>query len=405
VSAIQELVVLILAFALAACAGAASDSEGAGYDLEIAVSLVPEEGAAEVILTVSQTSAALKGLDFNAPAERFSNFRGDGRIETDDGRVRWQVPAAGGSLRYRTTIDRLRGERYDARLTPEWGVFRLDQLVPPARTRTSPKAQASAVLSFSGPPGWRFETPYGPTSESRHTVTSERRFPRPVGWAAAGKLGIRRDLIAGRPVAVAAPVGEGFRRQDTLAFLRWTLPALIAVFPEFPERLLIVGCGQDMWRGGLSGPASLYVHPDRPLISGNGTSTLIHELVHVALESVPSASDDWLVEGLAEYYSLELLRRTGGISQDRFDAALDWLEDWAEREGGRLSEPSTGADTAYAVLRLKELAALLAQRSMSMDDAVAALRGSGSFTSASLNRFLDDNQIVFEPFQPENQER
>jgi hypothetical protein len=147
------------------------------------------------------------------------------------------------------------------------------------------------------------------------------------------------------------------------------------------------------------------VHPDRPRIRGNGTSTLIHELVHVALESVPSASDDWLVEGLAEYYSLELLRRTGGISQDRFDAALDWLEDWAEREGGRLSEPSTGADTAYAVLRLKELAALLAQRSMSMDDAVAALRGSGSFTSASLNRFLDDNQIVFEPFQPENQER
>ena len=50
----------------------------------------------------------------------------------------------------------------------------------------------------------------------------------------------------------------------------------------------------------MSGPGSLYVHADRPMISENGTSTMLHELVHVAMGVSGSAHDDWLVEGLAE---------------------------------------------------------------------------------------------------------
>jgi hypothetical protein len=204
-----------------------------------------------------------------------------------------------------------------------------------------------------------------------------RLFPRPVGWAVAGEIGVRRDLIAERRVAVAAPVDEGFRRQDILAFLRWTLPALVDVFPDFSERLLIVGGGRDMWRGGLSAPASLYLHPDRPLISGNGTSTLVHELVHVAAAATEGERDDWLVEAIAEYYSLELLRRTGGISQRRFDGALEALEDWAARDGGQLANPSTGADTAFATLLLHELAGALEEKGQSLDVLVQDLLEQG----------------------------
>ena len=43
-------------------------------------------------------------------------------------------------------------------------------------------------------------------------------------------------------------------------------------------RLLIVSAGDPMWRGGLSGPSSMFLHSDRPLISENRTSTLLHEL-------------------------------------------------------------------------------------------------------------------------------
>jgi hypothetical protein len=63
-----------------------------------------------------------------------------------------------------------------------------------------------------------------------------------------------------------------------------------------------------MWRGGLPGPASLYLHADRPLISGNSTSTLLHELVHVAQSYRAAKDEDWIVEGIAEYDTLERLR-------------------------------------------------------------------------------------------------
>ena len=54
------------------------------------------------------------------------------------------------------------------------------------------------------------------------------------------QLAIRRDVIADRRVAVGSPEGSGFRSNDVLAFVRWTLPSLVQIFPQFPQRLLIV---------------------------------------------------------------------------------------------------------------------------------------------------------------------
>jgi hypothetical protein len=201
---------------------------------------------------------------------------------------------------------------------------------------------------------------------------------------AAGELGIRRDVIANRDVAVAAPKGQNVHRIDVLAFLRWTVPALTEVFPSFPDQLLIVGARDQMWRGGLSGPSSLYVHPDRPLISENGTSTLLHELVHVAIATPPAPGDDWIVEGLAEYYSIELLRRTDGISEERFIQALDRLQAWADRDGGRLRDPSTGPHTAHAALLFHALAQELSNAHSNLDTVVRELVATGKITEAAL---------------------
>ena len=136
---------------------------------------------------------------------------------------------------------------------------------------------------------------------------------------------------------------------------------------------MIVGASDNMWRGGLSGPGSLYVHTDRSLISENGTSTLLHELVHVATSKSPAAGDDWIVEGLAEYYGLEILRRTGGIGERRFVNAMDTLEAWVDRKDGQLANPSTGADTARAVLLFHALAMELAAAGSSLDVVVKQL--------------------------------
>ena len=393
----RSWLLLTLSLCLAACG--ANAREAPSYDLRFEAHLLPETASAEVRIIVTQPRSILKHLDFNAPANRFTNAAGPGVSAADD-RIRWRVPAAGGELRYLATVDSLRGSVHDARLTESWGVLRLDDLFPPAKARAVVGTVAEATLRLSGPRDWRFETPYGPSNQPLHSISGVRIFPRPVGWMAAGEIGVRRDRIANRRVAVAAPVGESFRRQDTLAFLRWTLPDLVAVFPRFSERLLIVGSGRDMWRGGLSGPASLYLHPERPLISGNATSTLLHELVHVAMGATPNGREDWLVEGLAEYYSLEVLRRTGGISERRFEDALARLAEWSAREGGHLAEPSMGANTAHAVLVLHELATGLAASGHDLDSLVARLGRSGAFTTAALDGTLDDmNYSGLRPWQ------
>jgi hypothetical protein len=344
----------------------------------------PDLGIATASMEISQASSLVRIIDLAAPTAQFSNFSGDGDIEHKQGRLIWQVPANGGKLQYQVKINHRKGDAHDARITDTWAIMRLDDLFPPARVRALKGAVSESSLSLKGPPGWAFESRYGPAHKPREFSTRGRKFNRPTGWLAAGKLGIRRDLIGDRRVVLAGPPGQGMRRLDTLAFLRWTLPKLLKVFDGFPERLLIVGARDDMWRGGLSGPSSIYLHTERPLISENATSTLLHELVHVATGSA-NARDDWLVEGLAEYYSLEILRRSGGISQKRYDQTLQGLADWSKRGKGKLRSPSSGANTARAVLLLHELQAELDQNDAgSLDEVVQLLMDSGDITGEEL---------------------
>jgi predicted metalloprotease with PDZ domain len=131
-----------------------------------------------------------------------------------------------------------------------------------------------------------------------------------------------------------------------------------------------------MWRGGLSGPGSLFIHADRPLLSENGTSTLVHELVHVANELKAENNGDWIVEGLAEYYSLKLMWRSGTITDNRYKAIFRTLEKWA-LDAERLDvERSTGAVTARAVGVMRKLDREIhskTERKKSLDDVVRHL--------------------------------
>jgi hypothetical protein len=348
------------------------------YKVDFYGLLNPAAGMVDASITVGQANGELIALDFNAPQSHFLDFAGPGSVQRDGDRVLWEVPAAGGELRYRVRVDRRRGKRFDARMTDDWALFRLDDLFPSARTRARPGAASVSVLRLEAPEGWAIETRYGRAAGLTIDVaTPERRFDRPTGWTLAGKLGIRREQVAGREVVVAAPRGTGYPRLPTLAFLRWTLPTLIEVFPRFPDHLLIVSAGDDMWRGALSGPASLYLHASRPLISENATSPLLHEMVHVGTRMSARRGDDWIVEGIAEFYGLEVLRRSGGISQERFELALATLVGWVERDGGALRHPSTGVHTARAVLLFHALDQELQAKGKRLDDLVGALLEQG----------------------------
>jgi hypothetical protein len=398
---------LALALALIAAAAAAEPDTGAGsapdtpapaerhYGLDYRANFLPEEGMVQMSVQVRQASDLVRSVAFSFDPERYSDFAADGELEVARDRVQWQPPARGGALRYSLRLDHRRGQGgFDSRMAKKWAVFRGDDLLPPASVRTLKGASSQARIRMSGPDGWSFVAAY-PRSEDDpqwYVVNRPgRRFDRPVGWMAAGRLGVRRDMVADRRVAVAGPTDQSIRRLDMLAFLRWNLPALVDIFPDFPERILVVSAGDPMWRGGLSGPASIYVHAERPLISGNGTSTLLHELMHVAQGYRAARDEDWIVEGIAEYYTLEIMRRSGTLSEERYLSGLEKLEQWAADSGGLRTEKSSGARTARGVVVMRDLDREFRERSAGrycLDDLARQLSEDGKPVSLKRLRAL-----------------
>jgi len=349
------LTLLVAQFASAAEPTAADPAKV--YRITYGATLNPKTGLANVTLTLKQPRRLVRSIEFVMPKDRYQNIRPTSRIEVNGDRVTWRPQKEGSTLRYDFVVDHLRSNgEADARIEETWALLKLDYLFPRANARVVKGATSKATLKLVAPQGWAIETPYGRGAGRVLDVSNPHRlFDRPLGWMLAGKLGVRRDNVGERIVSVASPLGSNRKANDMLTFVRWTLPSLVKVFPDFPKRLLIVSGPDDMWRGGLSGVGSLYLHSSRPFISGNRTSPILHELFHVASGLHGKAGGDWIVEGLAEYYSLELLLRAGGISERRFNESLDTLAQWSANKKCAATDRSEGKQTARAVLVLHEL--------------------------------------------------
>lgn len=356
---------------------------GPSYDVRFEIRIVPTEKAAHVAIHLSDPARAVDWLRFRVDPERQIAFRGDGQIrvaepESASGEeVTWTPPRGGGVLRYLARIDHLRDESsYDARATRDWALLRAEDLVPQVRASFQDGAQSRARLQLVLPQGWSAVVPYAPLPDGTWAVERpELKFDRPSGWLLMGRLGVARERIAGAHVAIGAPVGQKMRRQDILALLRWTLPALRKVV-ALPERITIVGAGDPMWRGGLSGPGSAYLHADLPLISEDATSPVLHEVVHVLLRARSGERGDGLVEGIAELYSLEALVRSKTISRRRFERALARIAAKGRGVGSIAVDDANGAVASRAVVVLRELDAELRRVTggqKSLDDVVRAL--------------------------------
>lgn len=373
-------------FLIGACGGPATEPAAAEDTLEYETHyrIRPDRlrGVMVVELELRQPRHLLREVRFRVDDSRFAEFSGDGELAREQEILRWSPPAGGGTLRWQSTLSNRRNDNgYDAWLGKDWGIFRAEDIIPRAATRTLKGATSLTSLSFELPSGWSAVTEYRETEGIFTTRNASRRFKQPAGWVAIGELGVRRDRIAGVRVAIAAPVDNGVRRLDMLALLNWTLPELARIVPDMPTRLTIISAGEPMWRGGLSAPASLFIHADRPLLSENGTSTLLHEVMHVALGLRAVDGDDWIVEGLAEYFSLELLRRSGTLSTSRNDRARRSQQEWSKSSVRLCGGSSTGATTARAVAVFIELDDELRQASdgeHSLDDVATKLRSSNA---------------------------
>lgn len=327
------------------------------YRLDYHVTLNPDEDRAEVVIE-SDHEGLLKQLDFNISSGRYSNIEANGELEIEDDRVVWHPPEKDARLTLHATIThQRRSDGYDARMTEDWAIFRGDNVIPAARVRTRNKAKAEAYLTFTLPEHWSSVSTGWKKLDDRHfrIDNPERRFDRPTGWMIAGKLGTRREKLGDTHLAVSAPRGSDLRRMDIVTLATTVWPEMEKAFGATPPKIAIIGHGDPMWRGGLSGPNAMYLHADRPMVSENGTSTLVHELVHVVTRISGKRNHDWIDEGLAEFYAVELMFRAGAMTESRRERVMEGLADWSEDVDTLIQRRSNGVTTARAVLLFDQL--------------------------------------------------
>jgi predicted metalloprotease with PDZ domain len=81
-----------------------------------------------------------------------------------------------------------------------------------------------------------------------------------------------------------------------------------------------------------------------------------------------TTNDDWIAEGLAEFYSFELLYRADGMTRSRRKAIIKDLKEWSAEVRHLRNGKSTGPITARAVVLLDELDKEIRKRSKNKHD-------------------------------------
>lgn len=352
------------------------------YEVSYQIALDPSRQGAQVTISIDN-HGLLERLSFSNKEKIYSRIKANGKLVIKDDKVSWQLPKENAQITFfaKITHEKKPGE-YDAIMNNDWAVFRGDDLVPAMHTLEVDGAYSRSTLIFNMPEGWKsVETGWPRLDGNSFAVDNpERRFDRPTGWMVAGKIGSRRATLRKTQIAVVAPQGLGYKRMEVLTFLSFAWRQLNSAFEKTPQKLLVVGAGDPMWRGGLSASNSLFLHSDRPLVSENGTSPLLHELTHMVTritgEKTETSNDDWIAEGVAEYYSFELLYRAKGITKARRTKILKTLNTWGKDVKHLRQSDSTGPVTARAVVLLNELDQEIRQRSQqkyTLDDVVRSL--------------------------------
>ncbi len=363
-------------------------------DLDYHVRLLPQSDQAEVRLTLAQGSA-VRSLDFDlGDGNRYSDFEADGNWQLTPGKPTrgiWRPAADKASLTYRVRISHSRKNgSFDTRMTPGWALMRGDDLVPAARLDQQDGIELVSRLEFELPNGWKsVETAWPRIGKNKFRIDNvSRLFDRPTGWMLAGHLGSRRTRLGETEVTVASPKGQGMHRMDVLTLLTFVWPQVQAVFPRHPAKLLIVGANDPMWRGSLAARESIYLNTRLPLVSESGSSALVRELAQLFGRVNDTQRSDWISEGLAEYYAIELVRRAGGMSDERYENLHGKLVKDSQTVTTLRDAQASPAQVAKAVLLLQELdreIRLKTRNKRSLDD---VMRGAMRLESVNTKDFV-----------------
>ena len=373
-------------------------------DLDYHVRLLPQSDEAEVRLTLAQGST-VRSLDFDlGDGSHYSDFKTDGQWQLVPGKQTrgiWRPAADKSSLTYRVRISHGRkGGSFETRMTPTWALMRGDDLVPAARLDQQDGIELVSRLEFELPTGWNsVETAWPRIGRNKFRIDNiSRLFDRPTGWMLAGHLGTRRTRLGETEVTVASPQGQGMRRMDVLTLLTFIWPQVQAVYPRHPTKLLIVGASDPMWRGSLAARESIYLNSRLPLVSESGSSALVRELAQLFARINDKQRSDWISEGFAEYYAIELVRRAGGMSDERYASLHKKLAREGEKVTTLRGEQVDSAQIGRAVLLLGELdqeIRIKTRNKRSLDD---VLRGAMRLESVDTREFVQlAESVIGEP--------
>ncbi|WP_350598590.1 hypothetical protein [Pseudomonas sp. 65/3-MNA-CIBAN-0223] len=373
-------------------------------DLDYHVRLLPQSDEAEVRLTLAQGST-VRSLDFDlGDGSHYSDFKTDGQWQLVPGKQTrgiWRPAADKSSLTYRVRISHGRkGGSFETRMTPTWALMRGDDLVPAARLDQQDGIELVSRLEFELPTGWNsVETAWPRIGRNKFRIDNiSRLFDRPTGWMLAGHLGTRRTRLGETEVTVASPQGQGMRRMDVLTLLTFIWPQVQAMYPRHPTKLLIVGASDPMWRGSLAARESIYLNSRLPLVSESGSSALVRELAQLFARINDKQRSDWISEGFAEYYAIELVRRAGGMSDERYASLHKKLAREGEKVKTLRGEQVDSAQIGRAVLLLGELdqeIRIKTRNKRSLDD---VLRGAMRLESVDTREFVQlAESVIGEP--------
>jgi len=340
--------------------------------------------------TVAHVRWKLAGIDeivrlrLDLSRRRLYDVSGTGRLEQTGDELVWTPRAPYAHLEYKVPLRQFRGskERYDSYAGDDWVITRAKALFPRTRvtfqTDIEPDPRGRTSLMFRLPRGWRAYAAMKRTGQhSFRPGSGGRVLERPKGWIALGKgLRVSKRRIGKTFVTVARAPGSRWEAEAALDLYEKTLPEMRRILLEVPERLLIVSGSDPMWRGGISGFQSFYVHGDRPLRTPDRTSPALHELFHIIAPFRPGADGEWITEGLAEYYSLELQHRVGALKERDFQRGLRLFARYGEWRTNLAAERSLAATNNSAPLVVHAIDLAIRKRTRnerSLDDVVREL--------------------------------
>lgn len=233
----------------------------------------------------------------------------------------WKLEGIEGEARYRVMLNRSRTVKgFDSYHGGTWILTRTSDLFPRKRYTSRVPIRGLTRVAFHLPTDWQVVS----AMRRLDAVSFEARdrgaaVTAPYGWLMMGDLQVLEMTVDGLPLTIASPRVMQYDATALTRFLQTIIPRLGETVAALPPQLLIVVGPDPLWRGGLSGEDSLYMNQNIPLISPDYTSTIVHELFHTAQGFRKGSTDaDWIVEGLAEYYSLKILRDTKLLTRRHF---------------------------------------------------------------------------------------